>query len=511
MTQMNKIEKWTRFELELQGPSSGNPFLDVDLSAEFRCADEMLKVQGFYDGNGTYRIRCMPTKEGTWTYTTKSNASELDGKTGSFTCTPAAADNHGPVYVHDTFHFAYADGTSYYPFGTTCYAWTHQGDAMEEQTLATLKEASFNKIRMCVFPKHYPFNRNEPVYYPYERDADGNSDFTRFNPEFWHHFEKRLDDLLELGIEADIIIWHPYDRWGYSTMDEESDIRYLRYLIARIGSFRHVWWSLANEYDFLLKVKPMELWDRFIEILHEEDPYGHLRSIHNGDVTMNYDHTKPGITHVCIQNAAIRNVVEWREQYGKPIVNDELEYEGNVPYPWGAISAEEEVHRFWIMVANGGYAGHGETYMDEKDELWWGKGGVLRGESWKRIGFLRKILEDGPAGGLTPQRGSEQSIFPGRMGRYFNVKFAGGLNGDYHLIYLGDYQHKILIVPLENDDYQIDAIDTWDMTISPVTAKKIEGDETYLYDMPQGENAPNNRGYALELPDKPHLALRFRK
>ena len=37
------------------------------------------------------------------------------------------------------FHFAYADGTPYFPVGTTCYAWTHQGDELEEQTLATLK------------------------------------------------------------------------------------------------------------------------------------------------------------------------------------------------------------------------------------------------------------------------------------------------------------------------------------------------------------------------------------
>lgn len=503
---MTNVEQWNRFELKLTGPSTGNPFLEVDLGAEFSCDGEVLQVQGFYDGNGSYRIRCMPTKAGTWTYTTKSSVAELDGKTGSFTCTPASEGNHGPVYVQNTFHFAYADGTPYYPFGTTCYAWTHQGNALEEQTLATLKEASFNKIRMCVFPKHYPFNHNEPEYYPFERGADSENDFARFNPEFWHHFEKRLDDLLGFGIEADIIIWHPYDRWGYATMDEETDYRYLRYLIARIGSFRNVWWSLANEYDFMLEHKPMERWDNFFKILANEDPYRHLRSIHNGDVKMNYDHTKPEVTHVCIQNAAIRDVVEWREQYGKPIVNDELEYEGNLPYPWGAISAEEEVHRFWIMVANGGYAGHGETYFDENDELWWGKGGVLRGESWKRIGFLRQVIEDAPAGGLSPQRGSDNTLFTSRMGDYFNVKFAGGVNGDYHLIYLGDYQHKIMLLPLKDNNYQIDIIDTWEMTVTPGKAFKLDGSETYFYDAHGDE-----RGYAIELPGKPHLALRFRK
>jgi hypothetical protein len=41
------------------------------------------------------------------------------------------------------------------------------------------------------------------------------------------------------------------------------------------------------------------------------------------------------------------------------------------------------------------------------------------------------------------------------------------------------------------------------MTLTPIKAKKLDGTETYLYEGMQG--------YALELPGKPHLALRFRK
>ena len=37
------------------------------------------------------------------------------------------------------------------------------GDAVQEQTLETLKKAPFNKIRMCVFPKDYAYNENEPT------------------------------------------------------------------------------------------------------------------------------------------------------------------------------------------------------------------------------------------------------------------------------------------------------------------------------------------------------------
>ena len=161
------VEKWGLFEVELLGSTDGNPYLDVEISAKFTSGDTIIELSGFYDGDGRYKIRFMPTQLGEWTYLTSSNRSELAGQTGDFSCVKPSASNHGPVYVHNQYHFAYADSTPYRPFGTTCYAWTHQGDELEEQTLQTLVDKPFNKIRMCVFPKHYPFNRNEPIYYPF--------------------------------------------------------------------------------------------------------------------------------------------------------------------------------------------------------------------------------------------------------------------------------------------------------------------------------------------------------
>ena len=75
--------------------------------------------------------------------------------------------------------------------------------------------------------------------------------FTRFNPVFWHHLEERIGDLRDLGIESDLILFHPYDRWGYAKMDEASDDRYLKYAVARLSAFQNVWWSLANEWDLM--------------------------------------------------------------------------------------------------------------------------------------------------------------------------------------------------------------------------------------------------------------------
>jgi hypothetical protein len=502
------VEKWGLFEIELAGSDEGNPFAEVDLSAKFICGHTVIEPRGFYDGNGIYKIRCMPTQVGEWMYTTHSNRAELDGQTGTFTCVEPSGSNHGPVYVHNQYHFAYADGTPYWPFGTTCYAWVHQGDALEEQTLQTLAEKPFNKMRMCVFPKHYPFNHNEPVYHLFERDAEENSDLTRFNPDFFHHFEKRLSQLLELGIEADIILWHPYDRWGYSEMDEAIDYHYLRYIIARFSAFRHIWWSLANEYDFLLNVKPVERWDNFFHILQTEDPYQHLRSIHNGDPNANYDHTKPGITHVSIQNWDVKRIKEWRHAYGKPIVNDELEYEGNIPFYWGNISAEEMVHRFWIMTTNGGYAGHGETYMHPDDVLWWSKGGLLHGDSWQGIAFLKTIMADIPPKGLTPIADIEDNgLFYHRSTRWYWTRISGGMADDYYLIYLGEHQIAIMPFWSNDDQYEVEIIDTREMTIKPIAMKPFDK-ATMTQHAYDGTPLPS---FYIELPSKPYLVVRIKR
>ena len=78
-----KIERWDRFELQLEGPRDGNPFLDVHLSADFRQQHRTVQVDGFYDGDGAYKVRFSPDNEGEWTYVTRSNRRELDGQTGA--------------------------------------------------------------------------------------------------------------------------------------------------------------------------------------------------------------------------------------------------------------------------------------------------------------------------------------------------------------------------------------------------------------------------------------------
>ena len=168
-------------------------------------------------------------------FTAQSNVPELDSKTGQFECVEPSTGNHGPMHIDDTFYFRYADGTPYRQFGTTCYAWTHQGEEMERKTLQTLANSPFNKIRLCIFPKDYVYNKNEPVYYPYEGTPLKNWDFTRFNPPFWRHFEQRVLDLQKLGIEADVVLLRRFLIKGVVIKEDLGRVNFLLRVSGSIG------------------------------------------------------------------------------------------------------------------------------------------------------------------------------------------------------------------------------------------------------------------------------------
>ena len=51
-------EKWGGVGAAFEGPDEGNPYTDVELSAEYRRGNRQVEVTGFHDGGGTYRGRC---------------------------------------------------------------------------------------------------------------------------------------------------------------------------------------------------------------------------------------------------------------------------------------------------------------------------------------------------------------------------------------------------------------------------------------------------------------------
>ncbi len=499
-----QTERWEIQEVVCNGPKEGNPFQEQWVKAVFSSKNETVEAEGFYDGDGIYKVRFMPSFEGE--YHIKLMGSFLDEQEGTFQVTAPGRENHGPVRVVNTWHFAHEDGTPYYSVGTTCYVWELQSDERIAETLKSLEEARFNKIRFCIFPKHYDYNLGEPRSYPYEGTpmdssvltkenfseytgkTEGNHwDFTRFNPKHFQHIEKCILELQKRGIEADIIVMHPYDRWGFSSMTKEQDDRYWNYVLARFSAYRNVWWSLANEYD-LMEHKTLEDWERYASIICEKDPYNHLRSIHNCHGF--YDYHRPWITHCSIQRQepylSAEHVTKWREEYRKPVVLDEICYEGNLQFGWGNITGEELLRRFWEATCRGGYAGHGETLLNPENVLWWSHGGKLRGESYKRFGFLHGILCETPGIGLAPYELKWDCVCAVPEQEWMlRVK-------SYYLIYFGFTRPAFKEYYFDDEtEFEIEVIDTWNMTV---------------------EKQGTGKGkFKVELPGRQYMAVRLKK
>ena len=467
-----EVEQWGVFEVVLQGSASGNPYMDTELTAFFSQGEKTMKVPGFYDGNGIYRIRFSPPSQGEWKYETESNENDLTGKKGKFTCMPATGINHGPVTIVNKFYLEYSDGTTYYATGTTAYQWTSVKQEIQGKTLQTLASSPFNKIRMCFFPKHYRYgNDTEPWSYPFQREGLQN-DFSQPSYEFFQNFDKRVRQLMELGIEADVILFHPYDKWGYSEMGNEMNEKYVRYMIARLSAFRNVWWSLANEWD-VPSIKETIDWEGIGTLLQNEDPHQRLRGIHNwhGSEDHFYDHTRPWVTHVSAQTSQFYNAIKWRKQYQKPLLFDEMRYEGDVPSGWGNLTAQEMTSYFWMAGLSGGYPTHGDTYRNNADDStevrWWAKGGLLVGESPQRIQYFRQVMEQAPVKDMIPFLVDNDEPENLNSNIYILSKPES-----YYLAYISEADQPVEIDLTGQQNYKVEVIDTWNMKV--IEEKRVE-------------------------------------
>ena len=99
-----------------------------------------------------------------------------------------------------------------------------------------------------------------------------------------------------------------------------------------------------------MEAKQPEDGEKLFKILKKEDPYEPLRSIHNGVEWYNY--ANPAVTHLSIQcdpwedggvGGYYSKIDRWLEKYGKPVIIDEMKYEGNIIESFGRRQPAERV------------------------------------------------------------------------------------------------------------------------------------------------------------------------
>jgi hypothetical protein len=152
------------------------------------------------------------------------------------------------------------------------------------------------------------------------------------------------------------------------------------------------------------------------------------------------------------------------------------------------------VHRFWQGAIAGTYVGHGETYQDPSHQIWWAKGGLLKGQSPARIQFLRTVMEDGPKSGWEPIDKWQDDHTAGVPGRFYLVYFGKATPQTWPVELPG----KPGMTPV----LKADVLDTWNMTVKPVSREfrmKSKNKYRLVADPPA----------TVDLPGTPYMAIRL--
>jgi hypothetical protein len=376
-----EIPRWQTHDFQFKsGTKHPNPFM-MDFSAEVTGPEGIHFTQlGFYDGDGTWKIRLGPNLPGKWSLRTISNDPELDGKTiKDILCVAQKNPRiHGgllpdPDHIH---HFVREDGTRFFYSGFECdWLWALDLAACDPKLPQTtilldkLVAHEFNVVYMNIYA-HTGFGRKDqqPNFGPPPKYAWGGSneqpDHSVLNLPFWQHYDRVIGAMAERGLEAHIMIkvYNKHVKWP--KIGSLEDDMYFKTAIARYGPFYNVHWDFSKESNNEKNVHYK--FGRFA-LIRKVDPYRRLLTTHTDH--QEYTNYVGVLDYHTDQNhknwhaAALRQ----RKREPWPIVNSEYGYE------YGPGGSEDKTYgggddplvifkRAWEVYMAGAYGTYYYTY-----------------------------------------------------------------------------------------------------------------------------------------------------
>ncbi len=268
-----------------------NPFSDAILVGEFTApSGKTNRVEGFYDGDNTWRLRFAPDEEGDWQYRLRADAAGILQE-GRLRCTKPRG--HGFIRIHpqNPYAFAYADGSPFFPMGDTCYGLYDDSSitpALRREYLETRRRQRFNFVRMSVGHSEARAAA-DPAFWAWG-GTPAKPDLDRLNPVFFRGLDELFRDLQARGMNIELILLNFYRR-PFTDIHLWTPAReklWLRYLLARYSSFNNLFlWTLANEYEthpdgryHLDRAGDVEWAKATARLVKEQDPYRHLVTVH---------------------------------------------------------------------------------------------------------------------------------------------------------------------------------------------------------------------------------------
>jgi hypothetical protein len=125
-----------------------NPYLDVKFEVVFERPDRSkVVVDGFYDGQSTFKARAYCGKIGRWQWRSSSNIEELDKKSGSFEVKASSLKGKLRLHMKDPRQFAYDNGQWFLHIGDTGYRYVTQTEPKWREYIDQAAKMGANKIR----------------------------------------------------------------------------------------------------------------------------------------------------------------------------------------------------------------------------------------------------------------------------------------------------------------------------------------------------------------------------
>lgn len=286
------LPKWELHEFFITAKTQvSNPFHDAALTGEFFAPSGKTKLlDGFYDGDDTWRLRFVPDEEGEWRYLLRGEGVEILQE-GKISCTAASRRGFIRIHPQNPFTFATGDGTAFFPMGDTCYGLFDDSpitDQLRAEYLETRRAQHFNFVRISVGHSHDRAQK-DPAYWAWGGTAQ-EPDLDRFNPVFFRNFDKLLLQMRESGMNAELLLLNFYRKPFTDTTlwTPERERRWLRYLLARYAAFDNIFmWTLSNEYEthpdgrYRLDIPGDIDWAKeTARFIKRHDPYNHPVTVH---------------------------------------------------------------------------------------------------------------------------------------------------------------------------------------------------------------------------------------
>ena len=386
----------TEFSFTATG-SFANPFQGIGFGGTFTApSGSAHRVDGFWDGDDTWRIRFAPTEIGTWTLETWCSHADsgLQNQDLSFEVEEAAGDTvfaqHGPLRLSDDRRsFVHHDGTPFFWLADTCWSgpllstddeWQHYLDVRTEQQFSAVQWVATNYLAAP--------NGDRDRRLPYT----GKREIT-VDPAFFQRLDQKQAAITAAGLlGVPVLLWAA--EWSSDPavnasnpgfdLPEDQAILLARYMVARWNAFP-VAWFLPGDGPYT--GEHAGRWQRIGAAVFGDIDHAPVTLHPNGMSWYGAEFDdQPWLDYIGYQSGHGDDLEtanwlvdgppahDWHTLEPRPVINLEPPYEDHIAYQSGErISATEMRKRlYWSLLvsptAGVTYGGHGVWGWDDGSE-----------------------------------------------------------------------------------------------------------------------------------------------